>query len=468
MERVVERYHFGELKLIDLLVAVLLERGGPVAPEEAGARLAELGVTHWRGDLGPILKKSMAPSPEVTTDEEGRFAFAILDPNDHRLAWRLRSLQPPAPRPAGAEPPSHEELERRWREKRAAERAEAAALRRVLLHAAPGGRKGDEAPGALALLDAASREIETFVDDELAAVPGRLAGYDLVIGISPRPLLRRLGLDADAFKLADLDRPQKTRRIDKRGRILKLTNEMLISATVGTSRPLGEEAKYREYLEKGHLGRLRRRLEADVKTLWSYYRYGVLHGGVSLRWGFLDEMIPCQWAEPGDPSVFQLMREAWESDRRVEVVAARPPAWGDPWGRSMLCDVVPRGAFDFVLCPLPGQPADSGDIFEARLEDAPPGFEVMGLGKVLLRLSRAERAVVLRHNLLLEPDLARKLRFAQVGVSGAIEIGLDPDELERLGGHVVAAAAHAKDEEIGRQLDRLYGRIASAERLAAN
>ena len=42
---------------------------------------------------------------------------------------------------------------------------------------------------------------------------------------------------------------------------------MLVAGTLGRSRPLGEKRKVRVYLEKGHLGRLRRRLEADVKEL---------------------------------------------------------------------------------------------------------------------------------------------------------------------------------------------------------
>lgn len=153
METLAERYRKRELKLIDLLVAVLLERGGPVAPEEAGARLAELGITHWRGDLGPILKKAMAPSPEVTTDEEGRFILAILDREDRHLERRLEALDPPAPRPAPATPPTREEIDRGWREREAAEEAEAAALYRVLLHAVPRSRRGNEVPRAVALLD---------------------------------------------------------------------------------------------------------------------------------------------------------------------------------------------------------------------------------------------------------------------------------------------------------------------------
>ena len=93
----VERYRRNELKLIDLLVAVLLEQGGPVPSGEAAARLAEVGVSHWNEDLETILKRSLAPSLEVILDGEGRFALSTLDPSDRRLRRRLRNLDPPPP-----------------------------------------------------------------------------------------------------------------------------------------------------------------------------------------------------------------------------------------------------------------------------------------------------------------------------------------------------------------------------------
>ena len=117
---------------------MLLERGGPVSPEEEAARLAEVGVRHWTGDLGTVLKRAMAPCPEVAIDGEGRFYLAILDPEDRRLRRRLESLWPPVPQAARSGEQTAKELESlegRWEEERAAERAEAAGLRRVLLHA---------------------------------------------------------------------------------------------------------------------------------------------------------------------------------------------------------------------------------------------------------------------------------------------------------------------------------------------
>ena len=51
----------------------------------------------------------------------------------------------------------------------------------------------------------------------------------------------------------------------------------------------------RDYLRDGANTKLRRRLEADAKSLFALYQYGRLHGGVRLRWSFLDEMLPGPW-----------------------------------------------------------------------------------------------------------------------------------------------------------------------------
>lgn len=366
LAKLVRRRRSYDLKIIDLLVAVLLEHGGPLSPEAAAARLVEAGFHYWNDDLVKSLKCAMASSPEVSTDDGGRFVIAVLDPADERIARRLRALEPPAPRPGELAEQERERLRREREVLRAAERAEAAALRRVLLH----GVFGRKTLRAVGMLDAASREIETFVDDELAALPERLRRYDLAIGISPRPVLEQLGLDPGAFCLADLDRPQKTRHLE--GKVLRLTNELLIAGTLGRSRPLGDAAKYRQYLEKGHLGRLRRRLEADIKALWAYYRFGALNRAVVLRWGFVAEWVLAEWAQPGDPYLDSLVQEAFRSGRRLELVSGSPPAWSDPWGRATRVEVVARDRYDFELVAVPGEPApDLQLVYEARLEEAP-------------------------------------------------------------------------------------------------
>jgi hypothetical protein len=58
------------------------------------------------------------------------------------------------------------------------------------------------------------------------------------------------------------------------------------------SKAFGQDGKLAHYLATGESTKLVRRLEADAKSLYALYEYGRLHGGVLLRWGFLDELIP--------------------------------------------------------------------------------------------------------------------------------------------------------------------------------
>jgi hypothetical protein len=458
-----------DLKTIDLLVAVLLERDGPVRPEAAAARLAEVGVRHWKGDLVTALKRAMAPSPEVSTDEEGRFYLAILDTENYRLRRRLERIWPPEPRPrtGGPTPEEIERSRRKWEEALAAERAAAARLRRVLLH----GVRVRGALAAVALLDPARREIETFVGDELAGLRDRLEAFDLAVAISPRPLLAALGADPDAFRLADLDRPRKTRKLNRRGRVLRITNELLISGTLGRGKPLGEEAKYRTYLDGGQERRLRRRLEADVKALWAYYRFGVLHRAVRLRWGFVDEWVPVEWAESGDPGLHALARQALEEGRRLELVVGAPPAWSDPWGRAIRVDVIEPRPHHLAFVPVDAVAADLERAFEARVVDrvaAVAHVDFAGGGRFRLLLTLPERDLILEHCLALDPDTERRLKLAPLRGGAAIELLTDLDELEDLLGHLAAAANHAPDPRLQRRLDALCERLAAVERGAVS
>lgn len=459
----VERYRWGELKLIDLLVAVLLEGGGPMPVEDVAARLEEVGVRHWNEDLGLMLKRSMSPSPEVHIDDEGRFALAILDPSDRRLRRRLNNLDPPPPEPPRSGALTAEriaEITQKLRAKEAADREEAALLVRVLAH---GIFEGGELR-AVALLDPQARKIDTFVAEDLSVVPERLEPFDLVVAIAPGRLLEALGTAPDSFRLVDIDRPQKTRQLNQRGRRLRLTNEMLISATLGRSRPLGEEGKYRAYLEKGHLGRLRRRLEADVKALWSYYRFGVLNRAVRLRWGFVDEWLPAEWALPGDLDLQALSREAFESGKRLQVVVGSPPGWPDPWERSVYVEVVRQGSYDYALRPSPGVSVESEAlIFEARPAEPQAGIGDWAPGRILLQLPLGERDLLLQNCIALDPEVERRLELAPLGTGGAIKVALDPDELDDLLGQLAFAANHAEDRELQELLDEVYGRLAAAE-----
>ncbi|MBI4179150.1 hypothetical protein HY522_07000 [bacterium] len=236
-----------------------------------------------------------------------------------------------------------EQIKRNMREREKAEAennvrqaAEAVRLRRAVLYAIPEGA----APRAVGVLDIKARTIRTFLGDELSGIPAVLAEYDLLVGLHTRDALYRLNLDPTRWMLVDLKPPQKTKKINRQGRILHITPELLIRGTTGISRPLGDPAMIAHYLAKGDEGRLRRRIESTVKALYAFYNYGVLNRFVRLRWGFLDEILAVDWAHPGDPLLYKILQEANRKDSFVDIVAGGAPGWTDPWSRAMSVQIV--------------------------------------------------------------------------------------------------------------------------------
>ncbi len=131
----------------------------------------------------------------------------------------------------------------------------------------------------------------------------------------------------------------------------------------------------RGYLKRGEHTKLRRRLEADAKSLFALYQYGRLHGAVRLRWGFLDEMLPAPWVHRDESTLHQLLKEAYTSGVCLDVVVGSAPGWTDPWSR------VRR-----VL------PATDAWGWPSRLVDE-QGYEIPRADVQLLRFSdHAERA----------------------------------------------------------------------------
>jgi len=189
------------------------------------------------------------------------------------------------------------------------------------------------------LLDIGDRNLTTLVGEELAELKTRLDLYEVIMAVDVRGLLRTLGYDPAQRRLAELGPPQKTKKINQRGRTLKITLSMLVQGSCGISRPFGDEKKLREYLRKGADTKFRRRLEADAKSLFALYQYGRLHGFVRLRWGFLDEGIPAPWVHRDEATLYNLKRQALECDVPMEVVVGSAPGWSDPWARVRRCYV---------------------------------------------------------------------------------------------------------------------------------
>ena len=174
--------------------------------------------------------------------------------------------------------------------------------------------------------------------------------FDLVAVLWVRETLQAVGVpDADRFRLVDLKPPQKTRRLNRQGRTLAITPELLITSTTGISHPLGDPAKIAAYLASGDVGKLRRRLESDVKALFAFYQYGVLHGCVRLRWGFLDETLGVDWALPREASLFETLQTLHAARQPVEIVWGSAPGWIDPRSRARRVTIVAVDGWSAVV-----------------------------------------------------------------------------------------------------------------------
>ena len=222
------------------------------------------------------------------------------------------------------------EANRKHFERKRQDHAECLArMRRILIHAFPAKR-----PEAVVLLDVGRREIATFMSEELAEAKEKLADHDIIVAVEVRKLLRALDFEPGERRVAELGPPQKTRQLNRRGRKLRITTRLLVQGSCGISRPFGDEEILRRYLREGQSTRLRRRLEADAKSLYALYQYGRLHGAVRLRWGFLDEKIPAPWVHRDEATLYHLERRALELQVPLEVVVGSAPGWADPWSRA--------------------------------------------------------------------------------------------------------------------------------------
>lgn len=334
----------------------------PMAPDDVvafvtkrtqGHLLSARAGEHWRHGAA------------VRVLEDGRWANVPEHPwvLSARQAVRNRLVLVRRWAASRADPAEMEEIRRAWEKRRAAHEAELGRLRRVLVHAFPA-----RAPRAVVVVDIAAREITTYGPHELDRVPERLGEYDLIAALDVRPLLRTLGFDAGTRRLADLGPPQKSKTLNQRGRTLEITTPLLVWGSCGIGRPFGDEKRLRSLLAAGNTARLHRRLEADAKALVAYYQYARLHHTVRLRWGFLDEAIAAPWVDPDEPSLYALVREAFDGGRELEVVSGSAPGWKDPWARARRCRVLSDGSsYGRRLVDEEGLPVDNRDVQLARL-----------------------------------------------------------------------------------------------------
>jgi len=318
----------GDMSAQRLALCVLDAHQKPMRPEDVvafvaeraqgyGTRLSAGSAQYWR-------------SGAVRVTEDGRWdtnpAHDALVSARRAIATRIEMLR------RGERPqfdPSVLAARVKQSEKKRAEHGEMLAkMRRVLVYGFP-----DENPEAVVLIDVATREICTWIGEQMAEVPAKLAAYDMIVGLDVRALLRKLGFDPGARRLGELGPAQKSRTLNKHRRKLKITTTLLIQGSCGISRPLGDKKRLRTYLRDGALGKLRRRLEANAKSLFALYQYGCLHGAVRLRWGFVDEHIAAPWVHRDERMLHDLKEQALARGVPLEVVIGTAPGWEDPWSR---------------------------------------------------------------------------------------------------------------------------------------
>jgi hypothetical protein len=316
-----------------LVFAVVDAHGAPLFPTEAVAAVARR--TRWHG-LTEDAAKFERRGSAVRVLDDGRWAVAEDAADTMRQVRSAVHERVALVRRQGAvhqSPAAVEAATAAWERRRAAHREQLARLSRALLVTFP-----LISPRAAVLLDVGEHTIRTFVD-ELDELRARLATYDVIGALQVRARLRTLAFAPGERRLAELEPPQKTRQLNRRGRTLKITTTLLVQGSCGIGKPFGGDGTLAEYLATGATGKLLRRLEADAKSLHALYEYGRLHGAVRLRLGFLDERLPVPWVDRDEQTLHDLEKSALAMNVPLEVVVGSAPGWSEPWSRLRLARV---------------------------------------------------------------------------------------------------------------------------------
>lgn len=311
-----------------LTLAILDAHAEPVAPTAVVEKLSELSLWH------PMKKPPVAPKGapfELLTD--GRLALTADSEDDLRKVRDVVREQLRVVRKYAARLPSPQEMEKlRATEELEEERRrqEFQKMRRAIVVTFP-----PERPVAATLLDIGAHTIATFIGPELDDLCVELEDYQYIGAVNVRGVLRALGFEPGARRLAELGPPQKTLQLNKAGRTLKITNTLLAQGSCGIDKPFGDIDTMKGYVLKGNMTKLAQRLESDAKSLYALYEYGRLHGWVRLRLGFLDEDLLAPWVDSLEARLWHLKIEALERQIPLEVVLGNAPDWSDPWALSI-------------------------------------------------------------------------------------------------------------------------------------
>lgn len=354
-----------------IALAVLDAQGGPMAPVDVVARVSARAKWH-RLEVNAYGFGRKGSGIEITSD--GKWSVAKNLPE--LLAGARREVRSAiaAKRSSKWRGNDLETIEANIEaaQRRRDENAGALAnLRRALLVAFP-----ETSPQIAVAVDVNKRTLVTFAAANLAALQAHLADYDVIGAINIRKLLQTLNIDPGSRRLADLSSPQKTIAINKQGRTLKITTAMLVTGSCGISQPFGDETKTAGYLAKGDHAKLRKRMEANAKSLFSYYTYSRLHGSVRLRWGFLDCVFAAPWVQRDEHSLYTLMQAAEESNLPLEVVVGTAPGWQEPWARAQIVRVIKQeGGYHRSLIDDAGNVLDEASVQLARFGNTGLGVQ---------------------------------------------------------------------------------------------
>jgi hypothetical protein len=325
--------------------AVLDAANRSMKADEIGTVLE--GLSRYRSGH-PASTQSRDPHNLMRIDEAGSLSLNYDSPDLHAMRRAVRKFaRPVLLRRAEQEAwrKVHEDYDEKSRMEQARLQELAAKLRHAVVHAVP----APDDPQAAVLLNVEQRTMRTYASGGFGELKDALQGFQVLAGLHIRTLLGALGLEADRWHLADLKPPKKTMRLNRAGRLLQITPDLLITSTTGISRPLGDPGRVAEYLAKGETGKLARRLESDAKALYAFYRFGAMHGYVRLRWGFIDDFLGVDFSAPGEPRLYDLLKQAIDSGTPIDIVTGNAPGWAEPWSRARRVQVleIARGVVKF-------------------------------------------------------------------------------------------------------------------------
>ena len=100
-----------------------------------------------------------------------------------------------------------------------------------------------------------------------------------------------------------------------------------------------------------------------MKSLLAFYNHGLLHRRVRLRWGFLDEYLSVDWAEPGDLSLHSILEECRDIGTAADIVTGSAPGWKEPWSRAVRVNIV---SFDYTTITVEGD--DTWTIYRDEVQ----------------------------------------------------------------------------------------------------